>query len=75
MSRAPIILSVVAIFSASSFLALADEKGVVASAMENGARAAVQKSEARQRLHGDRVYRRYRSYEAPSAMIVPAHPA
>jgi hypothetical protein len=75
MSRAPLVLSAVAIFCASSFLALADEKGVVAGAMESGARAAIQKSEAKQREHGDRSYRHYRGYdEAPSAMIVSAHP-
>ena len=74
MSQAPLVLSA-AIFCASSLLALADERGVIASAMESGARAAIQKSEARQREHGDRVYRHYRGYdEAPSAMIVPAHP-
>jgi hypothetical protein len=44
--------------------------------MESGARAAIQKSEAKQRAHGDRVYRHYRGYdEAPSAMIVSTHPA
>lgn len=75
MSRAPLILSAVAIFCVSSFLALADEKVIVAGAMESGARAAIQKSEAKQREHGDRLYRHYRGYdEAPSAMIVPAHP-
>jgi hypothetical protein len=75
MSRAPLVLSAAAIFCASSFLALADEKGVIASAMESGARAAIQKSEAKQREHGDRLYRHYRGYdEAPSAMIIPAHP-
>ena len=76
MSRGPFVLSVVAIFCASSFLALADEKGVIAGAMESGARAAIQKSEAKQREHGDRLYRHYRGYdEVPSAMIVSAHPA
>lgn len=75
MSRAPLVLSAAAIFCASSFLALADEKGVIASAMERGARAAIQKSEARRREHGDRVYRRYRGYdEAPSANVISAHP-
>jgi hypothetical protein len=76
MSRAPLVLSAAAIFCASSFLALADERSVVAGAMESGARAAIQKSEAKLRVHGDRVYRHYRGYdEAPSAMIVSAHPA
>jgi hypothetical protein len=76
MSRAPFVLSAAAIFCASSFLALADEKHVIASAMQNGARAAIQKSEARQREHGDRRYQHYRGYdEAPSAISVSAHPA
>jgi hypothetical protein len=75
MSRAPLVLSAAAIFCASSFLALADEKGVIASAMESGARAAIQKSEARQREHSDGMYRHYSGYdEAPSAMVVSAHP-
>lgn len=75
MSRAPLVLSAAAIFSASSFLALADEKGVIAGAMQSGARAAIQKSEAKQREHEDRLYRHYRGYdEAPSAMVVSAHP-
>jgi hypothetical protein len=44
--------------------------------MESGTRAAIQKSEAKQRAHGDRAYRHYRGYdEAPSAMIVSAPPA
>jgi hypothetical protein len=76
MSRAPLVLSAGAIFCASSFLALADQRGVVAGAMESGARAAIQKSEAKERVRGDRVYRHYRGYdEAPSAMIISAHPA
>ena len=73
MSRAYLVLSAAAIFSASTFLALADEKRVLASAMESGARAANQKSDAKPREHGDRAYRHYRSYdEALSAMIAPA---
>jgi hypothetical protein len=75
MSRAPLVLSAAAIFCASSLLALADEKNVIASAMEIGARAAIEKSAAKQREHGDRVYRHYRGYDkAPSAMTVSAHP-
>ena len=67
MSRAPIVLSAAAIFCAS-FLALADEKGVIASATENGAPAVIQKSKAKPREHGDRFYRHYRGNdEAPSA--------
>ena len=75
MSRAPLVLSAAAIFCASSLLALADEKGVIASAMESGARAAIQKSEAKQREHGNRSYRHYRGYdETPSVVVVSAHP-
>jgi hypothetical protein len=76
MSRAPLVLSAAAIFCTSSFLALTDEEGVIARAMESSARAAIQKSAAKQREHGDRVYRRYRGYdEVPSAAAtVSAHP-
>jgi len=73
MSRAPLVLSAAAIFCASSFLALADEKGAIASAVESGKSAAIQKSAAKQ---GDyRSYRHYRGYdETPSATIVSSHP-
>ena len=76
MSRAPLILSAAAIFCASSFLALADEKGVVARAMENGANAAMQNSAAqKQREHFERLFRQYRGHdEGPSAMIVSPRP-
>jgi hypothetical protein len=75
MSRAPLVLSAAAIFCASSFLALADEKGAIASAVASGGRAAMQKSAAKQRRHDDRSYRHYRGYdETPSATIVSSHP-
>jgi hypothetical protein len=63
MSRAPIVLSSVAIFCVSSFLALADEKGAIASAAESGQSAAIQKSAAKQRQHDYRRYRHYRGYD------------
>ncbi|HEY3620934.1 MAG TPA: hypothetical protein VGL12_00770 [Roseiarcus sp.] len=69
MSRAPLVLSAAAIFGASSFLALADEKAAIASAVESGGSAA--KSAAKQRQHDYRSHRHYRGYdEAPSAMIL-----
>jgi hypothetical protein len=63
MSRAPIVLSAVAIFCVSSFLALADEKGAIKSAVESGRSAAIQKSAAKQRQHDYRRYRHYRGYD------------
>jgi hypothetical protein len=69
MSRAPLVLSAAAIFGASSFLALADEKAAIATAVESGGSAA--KSAAKQRQHDYRSHRHYRGYdEAPSAMIL-----
>jgi len=76
MSRAPIVLSAAAIFCASSFLALADQKNVASSAMERGVSVAIQKSTAKQQEREYRLYRHYRGYdETPSAMIVSPHPA
>ena len=73
MSRAPLVLSAVAIFCACSFLALADEKGAIASAVESGGSAA--KSAAKQRQHDYRSYRHYRGYdETPAATIDSPHP-
>jgi hypothetical protein len=75
MSRAPLVLSAAAMFCASSYLALADEKGDIASAVESGGSAAIQKSAAKQRQHDYRSHRHYRGYdETPSAMIVSSHP-
>jgi hypothetical protein len=73
MSRAPLVLSAAAIFCASSFLALADEKGAITSAVESNGSAA--KSAAKQRQHDYRSYRHYRGYdEAPSATIDSSRP-
>jgi hypothetical protein len=75
MSRALLVLSAAAIFCASSFLALADEKGAIVSAVESGGSAAIQKSAAKQRRQDYRSYRHYRGYdETPSATIVSSHP-
>jgi len=75
MSRAPLVLSAAAIFCTSSFLALADEKGAIASAVESGRSAAIQKSAATQGRQDYRSYRHYRGYdETPSATIVSSHP-
>jgi hypothetical protein len=75
MSRAPLVLSAAAIFCASSFLALADEKGAIVSAVESGGSAAIQKSATKQRRQDYRSYRHYRGYdETPSATIVSSHP-
>jgi hypothetical protein len=74
MSRAPLVLSAVAIFCASSFLALADERGAVASAVAKADSVAIQKSAAKQQELEYRLSRHYRGYdEAPSAMIVAPH--
>ena len=75
MSRAPLVLSAAAMFCASSYLALADEKGAIASAVESGGSAAIQKSAAKQQQHDYRSYRHYRGYDGTrSAMIVSSHP-
>jgi hypothetical protein len=75
MSRAPLVLSAAVIFCASSFLALADEKGAISSAVARNDVVATQKSAAKQREHEYRLYRHYGGYdEAPSAVIVSAHP-
>jgi hypothetical protein len=63
MSRAPIVLSSVAIFFVSSFFALADEKGAISNAAQSGRSAAIQKSAAKQRQHDERRYRHYRGYD------------
>ena len=75
MSRAPLVLSAAAIFCASSFLALADERRAISNAVERGETAPTQKSAAEKQEHEYRLYRHYRGYdEAPSAMIVSSHP-
>jgi hypothetical protein len=68
MSRAPLVLSAAAIFCVSSFLALADEKGAIASVVESGRGAAIQKSAAKQRQHGYYAYRHYRGYDEGPAV-------
>jgi hypothetical protein len=74
MSRAPLVLSAVAIFCASSFLALADGRGAIANAVAKGNSVAIQKSAAKQQELEYRLSRHYRGYdEAPSAMIVASH--
>jgi len=74
MSRAPLVLSAAAIFCASSFLALADERRTVSSAVERNETAAMQRSAARKPEHEYRLYR-HRGYdETKSAMIVSSHP-
>jgi hypothetical protein len=71
MSRAPLVLSAAAIFCASSFLALADGRGAIASAVAKSDSVAIQKSAAKQQEFEHRLSRHYRGYdEAPSAMIV-----
>jgi hypothetical protein len=68
MSRAPLVLSAAAIFCASPFLALADESGAIASAVESGRSAAIQKSAAKQRQHDYSPYRHYRGYDEEPAV-------
>ncbi len=68
MSRAPLVLSAVAIFCVSSFLALADEKAAIASVVESGRGAAIQKSAAKQQVREYRRYRHYRGYDEGRAL-------
>ena len=75
MSRAPLVLSAAAIFCAASFLALADERSAISSAVERNETAAMQKSAAKKQEHEYWLYRHYRGYdETPSGMIVSSHP-
>jgi hypothetical protein len=75
MSRAPLVLSAVAIFCASSFLALAVERSAISSAAERSEVAAIQRSAAKKQEHEYRLYRHYRGYdETPSAMVVSSRP-
>ena len=74
MSRALLVLS--AIFCASSFFALADQKGAIAKAVARNDSVAAQKSGAKQQERQYRLDRHYRGYdETPSAMIVSSHRA
>jgi len=75
MSRAPLVFSAVAIFCASSFLALADERSAISSAVARSETVAIQKSAAKKQEREYRLYRHYRGYdETPSALIVSSHP-
>ena len=75
MSRAPLVFSAAAILCASSFLALADERSTIASAVERSEAAAMQKAAAKKQEYEYRLYRHYRGYdETPSAMVVPSQP-
>jgi hypothetical protein len=76
MSRASLVLSAGAIFCASSFFALADQKGAIANAVARNDSVAIQKSGAKHQERQYRLDRQYRGYdETPSAMIVSSHPA
>ena len=75
MSRAPFVFSAAAIVCASSFLALADERSAISSAVARSEAVAMQTSAAKKQEHEYRLYRHYRGYdEAPSAAIVSSHP-
>jgi len=75
MSRAPLVLLAAAIGCAASFLAVTDQKATIAAGAARGESATAQKLAARQRQHDHGWYRHYRGYkEAPSAMVVSAHP-
>jgi hypothetical protein len=75
MSRAPLVFSAVAIVCASSFLALADERSAISSAVARSETVAMQKSAAKKQEHEYRLNRHYRGYdETPSALIVSSHP-
>ena len=75
MSRAPLVFSAGAIFCASSFLALADERSAISSAVARSETVAMQTSAAKKQEHEYRLYRHYRGYdETPSATIVSSHP-
>ena len=76
MSRAPLVLLAAAIFCASSFFALADQKGAIANAVARNDSVATQKSGAKQQERQYRLERHYRGYdERPAAMIASSHPA
>jgi hypothetical protein len=73
MSRALLVLS--AIFCASSFFALADQKGAIANAVARNDSVATHKSGAKQQERQYRLERHYLGYdETPAAMIVSSHP-
>jgi hypothetical protein len=68
MSRAPLVISTAAIFCISSFLALADQKAAIASAVESSRSAAIQKSATKQRQHDYQPDRHYRGYDEGPAV-------
>lgn len=75
MSRAPLVLSAAAIFCASSFLAVTDERVTIANGMARGESAAAEKLADRQRQHDHGLSRHYKGYdEPPAAMVATAHP-
>jgi hypothetical protein len=75
MSRAPLVFSAAAIVCASSFLALADERSAISSAVARSETVAMRTSAAKKQEHEYRLYRHYRGYdETPSALIVSSHP-
>jgi hypothetical protein len=75
MSRAPLVLLAAAVFCASSFLAIADERSVIMGAAASDTVAA-QKSAAKQQEREYGLSRHYRGYdETPSAMVASAHHA
>ena len=66
MSQAPLILSAVALFCASSYLALADERVAIVSA---AASAVIERAIPYEKRQDYPQYRHYRGYdESPSAM-------
>jgi hypothetical protein len=75
MPRAPLVLSAIGIFCASSYFALADERGAIANAAARDGSTIVQRSAAKHR-HDVRGYRRDRGYdESSSVTIISAHGA
>ncbi len=68
MSRAPLVLSAAAIFCASTFLALTDEKGAIATAVASGGSATIQSSATKKRQPDYRSYRHYRGYDEGPAV-------
>jgi len=76
MSRAPLVLSAAAVFCASAFLAVADERGAIMGAAEKSDTVAVQQSAAKQQEREHRLSRHYRGYdETPSAMMASSNHA
>jgi hypothetical protein len=75
MSRAPLVLSAAAIFCASSFLALADQRSAISSAVARSETVAIQRSASEKQEREYRRYRHYRGYdETSSALMISSHP-